>query len=157
MRRDCIRGFLGFAGILPTSPCRAMLVLSLSLAGGCADTVYVYKMYGGPERPASEIAIVDMGEAVAARVGQRNVDRSDYGQLSLLPGSYPIRWACVYGVSMLIEPSGWAAGEGAGEVLLQAGHRYSMHCDRTTGPGYETFQWLKDDTTGQVVAGVRKP
>ena len=77
--------------------------------------------------------------------------------MALLAGEYTIRWACLYGVSVMIEPSGWAGAEGSGEVRLEAGHHYTTHCDRTTGWGYETFQWLKDDTTGTVVAGARKP
>ncbi len=105
----------------------------------------------------TEVATVSLGDAVGAMVGPRTVSRSDYGTLTLLPGTYAIRWGCIYGVSVMIEPTGFAGGEGSGEILLEAGHHYSMHCDRTTGYGYETFQWLKDDTTGQVVAGSRKP
>jgi hypothetical protein len=158
MRRGSHRGVRGLPGILPFGPRRTLpAAFLLLLTTGCSDTVYVYKMYGGPVRPDAELAVVDLGEAMAVIVGPRKVDRSDYGQLSLLPGTYPMRWGCVYGVSVLVEPGGWAAAEASGEVLLEAGHRYTMHCDRTTGPGYETYQWLTDDTTGAVVTGTRKP
>ena len=158
MRRGSNRGVLGLAGTLPGSPCRALLVVLLFLPTACSDTVHVYKMYGGPVRPEAELAIVDLGDSTtAAVVGNRSVSRTNYGRLALLPGEYTIRWACLYGVSVMIEPSGWAGGEGSGEVRLEAGHHYTTHCDRTTGWGYETFQWLKDDTTGTVVAGARKP
>lgn len=159
MRRGSNRGVLGLPGVLPSGPCRALLVTLLLLPTiGCSDTVHVYKMYGGPQRPDAELAIVTLGDSTtAAVVGERKVSRSNYSQLALRPGAYTIRWACLYGVSVMVEPSGWATGEASGEVLLEAGHRYTTHCDRTTGPGYETFQWLKDDTTGTVVAGARKP
>jgi hypothetical protein len=159
MRRGSNRGVLGLPGVIPSGPCRTVLAaFLLVLSTGCSDTVYLYKMYGGPVRPEAELAMVTLGDSTTfVVVGERKASRSDYGRLALLPGRYTIRWACLYGVSVLVEPSGWASGEGSGDVLLEAGHGYSTHCDRTTGPGYETFQWLKDDTTGTVVAGVRKP
>ena len=159
MHRGSNRGVLGLPGVLPSGPRRALLAaFLLHLATACSDTVYVYKMYGGPVRSDAELAIITLGDSTtAAVVDERKVSRSDYSELALLPGPYTIRWACLYGVSVMVEPSGWASGEGSAEVDLQAGHRYTTHCDRTTGPGYETFQWLKDDTTGLVVAGARKP
>jgi hypothetical protein len=50
-----------------------------------------------------------------------------------------------------------ATGARSADVERRAGHKYSLHCDRTTGYGYQTFQWISDDTEGRIVAGKNKP
>jgi hypothetical protein len=123
----------------------------------CSTPQYVYKMYGGSQRPDSEISVIDLGNAVGVRVGDRKVAHSDYSRIQLLPGAYPVYWECLYGVSVMIEPSGFATGARSADVELRAGHVYSLHCDRTTGYGYQTYQWVWDDTEGRLVAGRMKP
>ena len=57
----------------------------------------------------------------------------------------------------MIEPSGFATGANSADVeSMLAGHAYSLHCDRT-GYGYQTYQWIRDDTEGRIVAGQMKP
>ncbi len=114
-------------------------------------------MYGGPARPEAELATLHLNRARAAMIDERRVARADYSRVQLLPGSHAIQWLCEYGVSVMIEPSGFATRTASATVELQAGHGYSLHCDRTTGHGYRTFQWILDDTTGLVVAGDKKP
>jgi hypothetical protein len=123
----------------------------------CSTPQYVYKMYGGSQRPDAEISVIDLGDAVGVKVGDRKVAHSDYSRIQLLPGTYPVYWECLYGVSVMIEPSGFATGARAADVELRAGHVYSLHCDRTTGYGYQTFQWVWDDTEDRLVAGRKKP
>jgi hypothetical protein len=127
------------------------------MASCATPEVHVYKMYGGPPRPDAEVSIVDIGDAQGVMIGSRKVARYDYSRIQLLPGTYPLYWECEYGVSVMIEPTGFATGAASADVGLQAGHVYSLHCDRTTGYGYQTYQWIWDDTEGRIVAGQRKP
>jgi hypothetical protein len=135
-----------------------MLAAATACAASCTTAeVHVYKMYGGAGRPDADISVVDIGDAQGVMVGNRKVARYDYSKIQLLPGTYPLYWQCEYGVSVMIEPTGFATGSGSADVALQAGHVYSLHCDRTTGYGYQTYQWISDDTLGQIVAGQKKP
>jgi hypothetical protein len=123
----------------------------------CSTTEFVSKAYGGPPRPDAEIAVIALGDAIEARIGDRRVSPSDYARVQLLPGRHHVAWQCLYGVSVMIEPSGWVTDVGDDNVELKAGHVYSLHCDRTTRPGYQTYQWIHDDTAGEIVAGAKKP
>jgi hypothetical protein len=153
---DASGGALGGSG-----PARAVatvvLVTAVLCAGSCTTTEYAYKMYGGPERPDADLSVIDLADAAGVMVGNRKVARSDYSKVRLLPGTYPVYWECLYGVSVMIEPSGFATGAKSADVDLRAGHVYSLHCDRTTGYGYQMYQWIRDDTEGRIVAGQEKP
>jgi hypothetical protein len=131
-------------------------VLTLVLVSACSSTEYVYRMYGGPERPDTEIAILKLGDAYEVEIDGRKVAHSDYSIVQLAPGTHRIGWSCEFGVSVMIEPSGWAYSGGSAEVELEAGHVYVLRCDRTTGPGYRTFEWISNETDGEVIAGGRK-
>jgi hypothetical protein len=74
-----------------------------------------------------------------------------------MPGEHTIKWQTEFSVSVLVEPSGWATGGEQADVTLVAGHVYTLKADRTTGPGYRMFFWIRDDTAQQVIAGTRKP
>jgi hypothetical protein len=136
------------------------LLRVLAVAAGvaaCAAPDFTYKMYPGPVRPLADVAVIELADAQEAQVGARKVRRSDYARVHVLPGPWHVRWTCLYGVSVMIEPTGFAGSASASDVELEAGHTYSLHCDRTTGPGYETFQWMRDDTAGRILAGAPKP
>lgn len=148
-----------FWRLVARRPTRGPVLLAVLALVGCATDGpgNVYKIYGGPPRPDTELAVIVLGDAMEARIGLRKVAHSDYSRVQLLPGPVQVAWQCLYGVSVMIEPSGFATSEGSSTVDLKAGHVYSLHCDRTTGPGYQTYQWMRDDTAGEVVAGARKP
>ena len=136
----------------------AVGVVAAAIAStSCSTTQYAYKMYGGPQRVDAEIAVIELHDAVGVMIGARKVAQSDYSSVQLLPGTYPVYWECWYGVSVMIEPSGFATGARSADVKLLAGHVYSLHCDRTTGYGYRLYQWIRDDTEGRIVAGQDKP
>jgi len=143
-----------------TLPARAAAVVVIAVAivsASCSTPQYAYKMYGGQQRPQSELSVIELHDAVGVMIGNRKVAHSNYSSIQLLPGTYPVYWECLYGVSVMIEPSGFATGARSADVELRAGHTYSLHCDRTTGYGYQTYQWITDDTEGRIVAGREKP
>ncbi len=134
-----------------------LLAAAAASAVSCTTTAHTYKIYGGPLRADSEIAVIELHDAVGVMIDARKVAHSDYSSVQLLPGTYPVYWECLFGVSVTIEPSGFATGARSADVELVAGHVYSLHCDRTTGYGYQAYQWISDDTQGRIVAGKKRP
>jgi hypothetical protein len=116
-----------------------------------------YKLYPGAKRSSSEISIVRLGDASAAEFDGRLALRQDWSEVHLLPGEHTIAWETAFGLSVLVEPSGFATGGYEAEVMLEAGHIYTLRADRTTGAGYRLFFWLRDETAQQIVAGKPKP
>lgn len=130
----------------------------LALLGGCSDSAtQIYKLYPGPQRSAQELAIVRLVEVQGARFDGLAASRGDWGEVHLLPGEHQVEWGEEFGVSVMIEPSGFASGSSSEKVDLEAGHSYTLKADRTTGHGYRMYFWIEDDTTGRVLAGTRKP
>jgi len=135
-----------------------VVALTSVLACACATNAPApsYKLYPGPVRPASELAIVHLGDAGTARFDGRVAERRDWSEVQLLPGEHTIEWIHEFGVSVMIEPSGFATGGDRATVTLEADHRYTLRADRTTGPGYRMYFWIVDDATGRVVFGEPK-
>jgi hypothetical protein len=129
-----------------------------ALAAACAATgSYSYKLYPGPARPVSELAVIRMADAATAELDGRVATSADWTHIELLPGTHRIRWQTEFGVSVMIEPSGFATGGNSAEVTLSAGHVYALRADRTTGFGYQMYFWILDETAGEVIAGTPKP
>lgn len=133
-----------------------LLGVLLGCAGRSIET-FAYKLYPGPARTQSEIAIVRLGDAHEFEIDGRLVSHADWTEVHVLPGSHVLRWQTEFLVSAMIEPSGFAAGGREAAVVLQPGHVYVLRSDRTTGPGYRMFFWIEDAETGHVVAGSAKP
>ncbi len=144
--------------------CLAVLAL-LGTAASCATPpTAVYQGYLGTPRSPAELSVVHLGDADRVRIDDLrpgypdlHLWRGDFAAVQLLPGEYLIEWSHVFGVSVLIDPSGFAGYERRHTVALEAGHAYRLRADRTTGPGYRVFFWIEDEASGQVIAGQRKP
>jgi hypothetical protein len=135
-----------------------LLASTLGLLWSCASTDdIVYKLYPGPERPDTEIVTLRLGSASELIIDGMKVDRSDYGSVTLLPGPHEIRWSTWFGVSVLVDPSGFATRESEQVVVLKTGHTYILKADRTHGHGYRTYLWIEDTSSGEVIAGTKKP
>ena len=142
-----------------TSACLGPLML-LTLALACASTGmgHAYKLYPGPPRPPDELATLRFGSRVfLVQVDGMLVQASDYEVVELLPGEHEIRWSATFLISPYVEPSMSAKAEAKVTVELLAGHAYSVHTDRTTGPGYDLYLWIEEAGSGEVVAGRKKP
>lgn len=97
---------------------------------------HVYKLYSGPERPSSEVATLRFGYGICdVIIDGMKVNCSDYQVIKLEPGKHVIN----YGITDTFK--------------LKAGHTYSLHKDKED----YTYRWMKDDTTGEDVAGERRP
>ncbi len=131
------------------------------LMSGCTSTPveeHYLKLYPGPVRLDSDIAIVRLGDADTAKFDGRVAARQDWSEVHLLPGEHSIELKTfLFGVSVMIEPSGFATGGNGAKIMLMAGHVYTLKADRTTGNNYRLFFWIVDNTDQQVVAGTPKP
>jgi len=135
-------------------------LLLLSILSGCApgNPKGVYRAHYGVEPPDSELATLDMGAASELIIDDRYyVSRGKYDTVKLPAGNHRIKWSTWFGVSVMVEPSGYAAFDIASEVSLEAGHTYKFCADRTTGHGYRVYHWIEDRTTGKILYGEKKP
>jgi len=109
-------------------------------------------------QPDSEVSTLLFGAGVfEVSIDGMSVNRSDYQEIKLKPGEHVIHWGAMFLVSVLIDADGFAQDETTDTVQFKAGHTYTLHKDRTTGHGYEIYLWIRDDTTGEIVAGEDKP
>jgi hypothetical protein len=136
--------------------CAACIGL-LFLSGCATHDGTVYKLYPGQGKPQSEVATLELFNASSAVIDGLHVSHGDYAKVHLLPGLHHIKWTSVHGVSVLIEPSGFAQQDSQSDIILEAGHTYRLRSDRTTGPGYSIYHWIEDITTDNVIAGHKKP
>jgi hypothetical protein len=136
------------------------VLLLLFILSGCAagSPKGVYRAYYGIEPPESELATLEMGAAYELIIDDRYyISGGKYGTVKLPAGTHRIKWSTSFGVSAMVEPSGYAAFDIASEVYLEAGHTYRFFADRTTGHGYRVYHWIEDMTTGRLVQGEKKP
>ena len=140
--------------------CGLLLAALVVVLSGCAmspTVTHAYKLYPGPERPPAEIAIVRMGDAMAARFDGRPVSRADWREVQLLPGPHDIEWYTEFVASVMVAPAGFIPGSAAERLTLEPGHTYVLRAGRTHGWSIERYFWIVDDTTRQVVAGTPVP
>jgi hypothetical protein len=136
------------------------VLLLLLIFSGCAanNPKEVYRAYYGVEPLEGELATLDPGAAYEMIIDDRYyVSRGKYGTVKLPAGTHRIWWATSFGVSVMVEPSGYASFGIISNVSLEAGHTYKLCADRTTGHGYRVYHWVEDMTTGRIVYGEKKP
>jgi len=138
-----------------------MLLFILSLLYGCASHLSseIYKLYPGQVRSNDSIAVVHLGKERNIYIDGMSINSRnwDWGSAHLLSGSHSITWQRTFMVSVLINSSGWDKREIHLDVNLEAGHVYILKSGRTTGHGYRMYLWIEDLSSGEVVAGIRKP
>jgi hypothetical protein len=134
-----------------------LLALVLTLVGCVGLTPDVYRGYAGEEKPKMEVAIVRAVSAEMHQIDGKKIQHSDpkkfYRDAHLLPGEHTIMLTRSFMVSVMIVPRGRVFAKETFSVDLEAGHVYELHADRTTGPGFQIFLWIKDSTSGRTVAG----
>jgi hypothetical protein len=135
-----------------------ILILSLFITSCGMSNQYVYKLYPGPVQPDSKVVTLEFGSGIyEVTIDGMKVKRSDYKVIKLKPGEHVIQWEATFLVSVLIDADGIAHDATTNTVQMKAGHTYTLHKDRTTGYGYETYLWMTDETTGETVAGEKMP
>jgi hypothetical protein len=136
-----------------------LLFLIWTVSGcGAGSPKGVYRAYYAIEPPESELATQELGAAYELIIDDRYyVSGGKYATVKLPAGTHRIKWSILFGVSVMVEPSGYAAYDIASDISLEAGHTYRFFADRTTGHGYRVYHWIQDMTTGRIVQGEKKP
>lgn len=132
-------------------------MLALTLTGCASADRHTYKLYPGPERPAAELATLDVTGVDSVIIDGLEVSRWDYGTVLLLPGEHQLVSTETFGFSVLIEPAMLGTFESTLDVTLAPGKVYKVIGDRTTGHGYRIYFWVEEVQSGKVIAGEMKP
>ena len=117
------RNLLGLLGCL-------LVILSILLGCAAERPKDVYRGYSiGLEQPDSSLAELEMGAAYEAIIDDMHyVTQTKYGSVKLLAGVHRIKWAVIFGVSVMVDARGYAAYETISNINLEAGHRYKPPC-----------------------------
>lgn len=116
-----------------------------------------YVAYPGERRPEAEVATLHLVEVDWLQVGEERIDRGRYESIEVLPGEHAFQWGKTFSTSFLVNPKMRAKHNFSASVTVEGGHVYSVHADRTAGQGYQTFFWIEDVATEEIVAGTKKP
>jgi hypothetical protein len=133
-------------------------VVSKDMASIFSHPEEEYKLYPGPVIADSQLATLILDSPVRVILIDGLVfSAHEYASAKLLPGEYHLNWSVHFGVSVLVDSSGFGEADTATIAQLNAGRTYIAKFERTYGPGYQTYLWLEDFDSGEVVAGERKP
>lgn len=135
-----------------------LLLVLIFVATGCVRlTPDIYESHSVHDMPDAEIAIVRGKSASIGAIDGKRIEHSDpnkyYETARLLSGSHTVNLRRQFMVSVLLVMKGYIEADRSYSLNLEAGHVYELHADRTTGPGFRVYMWIKDATTGKLVAG----
>ncbi len=136
-----------------------LLFVLTFVAAGCGRTLTadVYETQAVRNASDAEIAIVEGKTARMLKIDGKELEHPNpdmyYASARLRPGLHAVTLNRWFVVSVLLVSRGYVDAVKTYSVNLQAGHVYELHADRTTGPGFRIAMWIKDATTGEIVAG----
>ena len=135
----------------------AFPIAAALVAVTCTLTPDLYEHPSVQSASDAEVAIVESISAIPHAIDGKSLEHPNpdmyYASARLPPGSHRVTLVREFVVSVLLVPSGFVTARRTYNVNLEAGHVYELHADRTTGPGFRIAMWIKDATTGEVVAG----
>lgn len=113
------------------------------LSAGCGGTV---QMYPGPERPAYQTALVEIGDvAIFTFDGQPPTKGSRW---RILPGEHELRLSHNH-------PDAYDQKIVSYLFTAVAGRRYKIGLDTEIGRGFAWRPWVKDMETEEIIGGFR--
>jgi len=136
-------------------------LLFSSCGGGIKHGTGVYKAYSDPEKTPKEVAtiqmvgktdIVDYVDWIAIDENTR-IDHKKYVEITIIPGTYLIKWGRKFPISPMIKASGSEVRSWSANINFEAGHIYTIHANRTVGQGYIIYSWITDDTQNITIWG----
>ena len=133
-------------------------VVSKDMASAFSHPEEEYKLYPGPVLADSQLVTLILDDSVGVvLIDGLMFSAREYTSAKLLPGEYHLNWGVRFGVSVLVDSSGYGEANIATTARLSAGRTYIAKFERTAGPGYKAYLWLEDSGSGEVVAGESKP
>ena len=133
------------------------LVLLVLTGCGALSTGGIYRAYVGLEPTESELATLELGAAQEAIIDDRYyVSRAKYPSVKLVPGLHKITWETAFGVSVMVDPKGYAAFGIVSRVTFEPGHVYRLSGFYRRGFGIEPIIADLDLGLG-LIAAAREP
>ena len=138
------------------------IVVALSLISGCGPKKHSTEIYHISDEASSTFAVSSIMMVVPddrrdyidwIAIDDLRIDHDNYGEVRVAPGSYRIEWERKFNISAMINPSGSHTQNWRTDLLLEAGHIYTVHAKRTIGQGYQIYSWITDDTVDEVIWG----
>jgi hypothetical protein len=136
------------------------VLIFLFIFSGCSPALpkEAYRAYYDAEPTENELATLDMGTAAQVIIDDMHlVSGREYRTVKLIAGIHKVKWASLFRISLLVEPTGIAGSGRISRINFEPGHTYKFFQDRTTGYGYKLYTWVEDMTTGKVVDGEKIP
>ena len=131
-----------------------LIVASALILGGCAEKgTKVYRTWTGPDRDPTTVVTMDLGSKVRdITIRERDLARSEYGTLLLVPGKYTIYERDEASIEFTIRPLviDMAAARAAGELVL--GHSYTLNAGKSDG---RRVLWIEDSRSGEIFVDTR--
>ena len=133
------------------APAVALFALCI---GGCAEEgTNAYRTWTGPDRDVTTVVTLNLGEGVGdIRIRDRDLARSEYGTVLLVPGKYTIYERDEASIEFVIRPLviDMATARAAGELVL--GHAYRLNAATSNK---RRVLWIEDSRSGEIFIDTR--
>ena len=131
-----------------------LLALLALVSSGCAKKgTGVYRTWTGPDKDITTVVTLNLDGGVGdITIRERELARSDYGTVLLVPGKFTIYEQDEASIEFVIRPMviDMAVARAAGELVL--GHSYTLNADRSDG---RRVLWIQDDRSGEIFIDTR--
>lgn len=135
---------------------RLLIFLSVAVIASCAEKgTNVYRTWVGPERSEMAVVTLHLGTDVKdVTIRERELPRSEYGTLRLVPGKYTLHEKDDINIGFTIRPIlvDAARARAHGELIL--GHTYTLHAGKSDETK-ERALWIEDARSGEVFIDTR--
>lgn len=133
---------------------RLVLILGAVVLAACAEKgEKVYRTWVGPDRSNMAIVTLQLGPDVKdVTIRERDLPRSEYGTLLLVPGKYTLFERDDANIGIVIRPVLIDATKARARSELILGHTYVLHAGKSDG---KRALWIEDARSGEVFIDTR--
>jgi hypothetical protein len=134
----------------------AAIVMSALLLSACAEKGDgIYRTWVGPDRSNMAIVTLQLGDDVGdVIIRERNLPRSEYGTILLVPGNYLLYERDNASIGITIRPAlvNTEQAKANGELIL--GNTYTLQAGKSKESGKRAL-WIEDARSGEVFIDAR--
>ena len=130
-----------------------LIVFALTLTACAEKGENVYRTWVGPDRSNMAIVTLQLGPDVKdVTIRERELPRSEYGTLQLVPGKYTLYERDEATIGITIRPVLVDATKARARSELILGHTYVLHAGKSDG---KRALWIEDARSGEVFIDTR--
>jgi hypothetical protein len=131
-----------------------VLLFGALALGACAEKgEKVYRTWVGPDRSNMAIVTLQFGPDVKdVTIRERELPRSDYGVILLVPGKYTLHERDDANIGITIRPVLVDASKARARGELILGHTYVLHAGKSDG---RRALWIEDARNGEIFIDTR--